>query len=187
MMTLRLSNTFAILAPLLLGGLVASARAADNSRTAISRERILNVLDSSGIHITPDQMEQLSSVTAAEPQPRLKVVSVDVLDGEFDKVRLRCEQASSCLPFFVLLHWGQPGRQNARTMQPASRPENMLVRSGKVAVLVIEGDFLRMTFPVMCLQNGSLGQLVRVLNKETKKTYLAHVTGLGVVTSVLPD
>ena len=53
----------------------------------------------------------------------------------------------------------------------------MLVRSGKVAVLVIEGDFLRMTFPVMCLQNGSLGQLVRVLNKETKKTYLAHVTG----------
>jgi flagella basal body P-ring formation protein FlgA len=72
-------------------------------------------------------------------------------------------------------------------MQPASRPENMLVRSGKVAVLVIEGDFLRMTFPVMCLQNGSLGQLVRVLNKETKKTYLAHVTGLGVVTSVLPD
>ena len=52
---------------------------------------------------------------------------------------------------------------------------------------VIEGDFLRMTFPVMCLQNGSLGQLVRVLNKETKKTYLAHVTGLGVVTSVLPD
>jgi flagella basal body P-ring formation protein FlgA len=44
-----------------------------------------------------------------------------------------------------------------------------------------------MTLPVMCLQNGGLGQQVRVLNKETKKTYLAHVTALGVVTFVLPD
>jgi len=186
-MTSRLSKTFAILTTLLLAGVFAPVRAAGNSRTPISREQILSVLATSGIHITPDQIEQLSNVTATEAKPRLKVVSIDVLDGESDKVRLQCEQASSCLPFFVLLHWGQSGRQGGKTAQPAHQPENILVRSGKAAVLVFEGDFLRMTLPVMCLQNGWLGQQVRVLNKETKKTYWARVTALGVVTSVLPD
>jgi hypothetical protein len=186
-MTTSLSRSVAIFTALLLAGMVAPVRAADNSRTPISQEQILSALNSSGIHVTSDQMEQLSTVTAAEPKPRLKVVSIDVLDGESDKVRLQCEQASSCLPFFVLLHWGQPGRQNGRTTQSAQQPENILVRSGKAAVLVFEGDFLRMTLPVMCLQNGGLGQQVRVLNKETKKTYWARVTALGVVTSVLPD
>jgi Chaperone for flagella basal body P-ring formation len=183
-----MSKTFAIITALLLAGIVTPVRAADNSRTPISRDWILGVLDASGINITPDQMEQLSSVTAAGPNPRLKVVSVEVLDGESDKVRLQCEQPNTCLPFYVLLHWGQPGsRQDGRTTQPALHPENMLVRSGKAAILVFEGDFLRMTLPVMCLQNGGLGQQVRVLNKETKKTYWARVTALGVVTSVLPD
>jgi len=186
-MTSRLSQTFAILTTLLLAGAFAPVRAADNSRTPISREQILSVLNFSGVHIKPDQVEQLSTVTTAEPNPRLKVVSIDVLDGETDKVRLQCEQVGSCLPFFVLLHWGQTGRQNGRTTQPAQQAENILVRSGKAAVLVFEGDFLRMTLPVMCLQNGGLGQQVRVLNKETKKTYWARVTALGVVTSVLPD
>ena len=37
------------------------ARADDNPRTPIGREWILGALDSSGIKITPDQMEQLSS------------------------------------------------------------------------------------------------------------------------------
>ena len=62
-----------------------------------------------------------------------------------------------------------------------------LLDASGTAVLVFEGDFLRMTLPVMCLQNGGLGQQVRVLNRETKKTYWARVTALGVVTSVLPD
>jgi Chaperone for flagella basal body P-ring formation len=187
MMPSRLSRTFALLAALLLAAAVTPVRAADNARTPISRDWILGVLETSGINITPDQMEQLSTVTAVGPKPRLKVVSVEVLDGESDKVRLQCQQPNTCLPFFVLLHWGQPGRQNGRTTQPAQQPENILVRSGKAAVLVFEGDFLRMTLPVMCLQNGGLGQQVRVLDKETKKTYLARVTALGVVTSVLPD
>jgi hypothetical protein len=185
-MTTSLSNTFVTFTAVLLAGMFSHVRAADNSRTPISREQILSVLNSSGINIAPDQMELLSTVTSSEPKPRMKVISVDVLDGESDKVRLQCEQAS-CLPFYVLLHWGQPGRQTGSGTQPAPPPENMLVRSGKAAVLVFEGDFLRMTLPVMCLQNGGLGQQVRVLNKETKKTYWARVTALGVVTSVLPD
>src|SRR6266849_4736445 len=67
------------------------------------------------------------------------------------------------------------------------RSADVWVRSGKVAVLVFEGEFIRMTLPVLCLQSGGRGQRVRVVNRETKRTYLARVTGPGVVTSVLSD
>jgi hypothetical protein len=109
MMTSRPSITFLIFTALLLAGSVAPVRAADNSRAPISREQIVSVINSSGIHITPDQMEQLSSVSATQSKPRLNVVGVDVLDGDSDKVLLRCEQPNTCLPFYVLLHWGHPG------------------------------------------------------------------------------
>ena len=194
-MTQRLIKVLALFAALLLGGTAAPASADDNPRTPISREWILSTLEVSGIRIAPGQLEQLSSVNAAEPNPRLKVLSVDVLDGESDKVRLQCEHPHTCLPFYVLLHWGQPGdqqvalsgRQDQRTTPRGLRPQDVLVRSGKAAILVFEGEFIRMTLPVTCLQNGGRGQQVRVVNKETKKTYLVRVTGPGVVTSVLSD
>jgi hypothetical protein len=195
-MTLTVFKALAISTALLLIGAAVPARADDNPRTPIAREWILGALDSSGIKITPDQMEQLSSVTATEAKPRLKVVSVEVLDGESDRVRLQCQHPNTCLPFYVLLHWGQPddeqsalsGPQNGRAPGGrAKKPESMWVRSGKTAVMVFEGELIRMTLPVMCLQSGGQGQRVRVINRETKKTYLARVTGVGVVTSVLPD
>ena len=194
-MTSRLLKVFAILATLLPTGAVVLLRADENPRTPISREWILGAIDSSGIQIAPGQLEQLSSVTAAVPNPRLKVLSVEVLNGESDKVRLRCEHPNTCLPFYVLLHWGQPGdeqsalsgRQHGKLTRPGLRPADVWVRSGKAAVLVFEGEFIRMTLPVLCLQSGGRGQRVRVVNRETKRTYLARVTGPGVVTSVLSD
>ena len=47
-------------------------RADDNPRTPIGRDWILGALDSSGIQITPDQMEQLSSVTATRSEASIK-------------------------------------------------------------------------------------------------------------------
>jgi len=81
-------------------------------------------------------------------------------------------------------------RRNGRAQDGrAKKPENMWVRSGKTAVMVFEGELIRMTLPVMCLQSGGQGQRVEseMINRETKKTYLARVTGVGVVTSVLSD
>ena len=192
-MRLRLAKAFAIFNVLLLAGTGASVRADDNPRTPISRECILGALHSSGISILPDQMEQLSGMTAAEPNPPLKVLSIDMLDADSDKVLLRCEHPNTCLPFYVLVHWGRvEDGSAARPGQPDGKPEqlnsgDLLVRSGKTVVLMLEGEYIHMTLPVLCLQNGGRGQQVRVISKDTKKRYLARVTGRGVVTSVLSE
>jgi len=188
----RVAKVFVAFAGLLLAGAKVSVRADDHPRTPIRREWIMGALISSGVQIEPGQLEALSSVTAAVPNPRLRVVSVEVLDGESDRARLQCERTDTCLPFYVVVHWGQPGNaQGAGSGRHGIglglRPEDVLVRSGKAAVLVFEGEHVHMTLPVLCLQNGGRGQRVRVINKENKKVYLARVTGPGVVTSVLSD
>lgn len=194
-MTSRLVRVMAIGCVLLLAGAVTSVRADDNARTPISRENILTALHGSGIGVAATQMEQLSGVTAAETNPLLRVVSVDMLDGESDKVLLRCEHPNTCLPFFVLVHWGQPGSESAirsgrsseRPSQAAAPSKDLLVRSGRFVILMLDGEYIHMTMPVLCLQNGGRGQQVRVISKTTKKRYIARVTGPGVVTSVLAE
>ena len=180
---------------LLLAGAGATVRAQEASRTPISRDCILRALHSSGVSILPGQMEELSGMTAAEPNPPLKVLSIDMLDADSDKVLLRCEHPNTCLPFYVLVHWGQledgstsrPGQTDRKPAQPEQRAGNLLVRSGRTVVLMLEGEYIHMTLPVLCLQNGGRGQQVRVISKDTKKRYVARVTGPGVVKSVLSE
>jgi Chaperone for flagella basal body P-ring formation len=180
---------------LLLAGAGISVRAEDAPRTRISRECILRALHSSGVSILPNQVEELSGMTAAEPNRPLKVLSIDMLDADSDKVLLRCEHPNTCLPFYVLVHWGRledgsvsrPGQTDRKQAQPEQRAGNLLVRSGRIVVLILDGEYIHMTMPVLCLQNGGRGQQVRVISKDTKKRYVARVTGPGVVTSVLSE
>jgi hypothetical protein len=193
-MTSPLTRLFAIFAVLLAGASVL-ARAEDNVRTTISRETILGALHSSGMQIVANQIEQLSGVTAQVPNPLLRVLSIDAMDAESDKVLMRCESPNTCLPFYVLVHWPQnirksavrPGRQDETLSQLEAQAASILVRSGKFVMLVLNGEYIHMTLPVLCLQNGGRGQQVSVINKATKKRYLARVTGPGVVTSVLQE
>jgi hypothetical protein len=193
-MTSRTTKLFAVISALLLAGAASSLRADDNGRTLISRERILGALHSSGIPVAAEQMEQLSEMTAAEQNPLLKVLSIDMMDGESDKVLLRCEHPNACLPFYVLVHWGhsgdgsgRPGQSVENLEQSGSRSQNLLVRSGKIIKLVLDGNYIHMTLPVLCLQSGGRGQRVRVISKETKKRYVARVTGPGVVTTTMSE
>jgi hypothetical protein len=193
-MTLKAIKLFAVLGALLLAGTAISLRADDNGRTLISRERILGALHSSGIRVAVEQMEQLTEMTAAEPDPLLKVLSVEMMDGESDKVLVRCEHANACLPFYVLVHWGHSGQRfgswpglSDENSSSRSRSQNLLVRSGKIVKLVLDGNYIHMTLPVLCLQSGGRGQRVRVISKETKKRYVAVVTGPGVVTTSMSE
>ncbi len=191
-MRATVGRTFVAFAASLLVAANVCVGADEHPRTPISLEWITEALISSGVQIEPDQLEALSSVTATVPHPRLRVVSVEVLDGESDRARLQCERTDTCLPFYVIVHWGQPGdvpgaASAGRAKGRAPRPEDVMVRSGRAAVLVFEGEHVHMTLPVLCLQSGGRGQRVRVINKENKKVYLARVTGPGVVTSVLSD
>jgi len=55
----------------------------------------------------------------------------------------------------------------------------LMVNQGKPAVLVMEGPSFRMTIPVVPLENGVLGQRVRVRNLDSRRIVAAEVVGPG--------
>jgi len=175
-------------------GTVPAYAAAQPGRVLITPAHMTAVLVSSGLHVTADQVEPLSPVTAAESNPRLKAANVEPLDANTTKIRMQCERTAVCLPFYVLIHWQDPDKalqaltrlpNDAPAKSHRTRAEDLLVRNGKNATLIFEGPNLRMTLPVLCLQNGARGQHVRVISQDRKKIFLARVTGPGIVTSAV--
>jgi len=55
----------------------------------------------------------------------------------------------------------------------------LMVNEGKPAVLVMEGPAFRMTMPVVALENGALGQQIRVRNPDSRRIITAEVVGPG--------
>ena len=159
-------------------------------RVPIGAGQIADAITAAGVRVTPSQIELLSSVFAAKANPKLKVVGLTPLDGGLVQARMQCENASICLPFYVLVHWQENSEaktamsswQNSIVTSPhrLSKVE-ILVHTGKSAIMVFEGNNMRMSLPVVCLQDGGRGQRVRVMNKDTKKIYVARVSGEGQV------
>jgi hypothetical protein len=174
-------------------------RAADTPpRTIITREQISNALAREGVKVTPPQVESLCAVTATQSQPRLRVVSIHSLDERTAKVQMRCDRSSICLPFYLLLHWWEAGEARSasakwgstvRSEHPQRRlpSDEILVRSGRRALLVFEGTDYRIQVPVLCMESGTRGQLVRVMSTDRKKVYVARVVSPTVLQGSLLD
>lgn len=164
------------------------AHAAVPERTAITPAQVTEVLTSSGLRITLDQLEPLTHMTATQPNPKLTATRIESLDANTTKVRLQCERTDVCLPFYVLIHWPDTDKAKQAVIGTSSRRvllEPLMVHNGKDATLIFEGQNLHMSMPVLCLQNGVRGQHVRVISKDRKKIFLARVTGPGTLTSAV--
>lgn len=174
-------------------------RAADTpSRTIITREQITSALAQEGVKVTPPQVESLCPVSATQPQPRLRVVSIDALDGQTAKVQMRCDRSSICLPFYLLLHWLETGGARSasaewgntvRSEHPQRRrpSDEILVRTGGRALLIFEGADYRIQVPVFCMESGARGQLVRVMSADRKRVYVARVINPRVLQGAFLD
>ena len=155
-------------------------------RTAITPGHITGALTTAGLRVTVGQVESLSAMTSAEPNPKLTATKVEALDANTTKVRLQCERTDVCLPFYVLVHWPEGTKEDSKgALQPHILLEPLMVHNGKDATLVFEGQNMRMIMPVLCLQNGVRGQRIRVISKDRKKVFLALVTGPGTLTSAV--
>ena len=97
---------------------------------------------------------------------------------------MRCERTSVCLPFLVLLQRDTNRNDDAFSgVQARATKRDLLVRTGKKATMVLEAGSMRMTLPVVSLQNGTRGDVVRVISGDRKRIFTARVTGLALVTA----
>jgi len=177
------------IAQMAMGTLPAYA-AIQTERMAITTAHMTAALMTAGVRVTPDQLQPLSLMTATQSNPRLTAAKIESLDANTTKVRMQCERTDVCLPFYVLIHWPEADQAKQALKDGPIRSRHLLleplmVRNGKDATLIFEGQNMRMTMPVLCLQNGVRGQHIRVISKDRKKIFLGRVTGPGTLISAV--
>lgn len=148
----------------------------------ISAGQVAAEINRMGMPVSAGQITMLADVSAATQNPALKVRSIQPQNGGGVLVRLECERAGQCLPFFVRVQTTSSGaiantNEPARAVLPSrfSSPQLPLLKSGSTATLLLEGDHVHITIPVISLQNGVPGQTIRVSSPDHRKTYSAQV------------
>jgi len=154
---------------------------------AVSAQQIAASIGKAGMQIAPDQLTLLTDVVATTATPVLAVRSVQRSGASSLLVRLECQNLGECLPFFVNVRV-RPGNavqlleasSNAAQAAPP-RSTSALVRTGMPATLELDGGRVHIHIPVVCLENGRKGQIVRARDKESRQVYAAEVVESGLL------
>jgi len=139
----------------------------------ITQEQIAAAITSGGMQVSPNQVSLLTHAVARVPQPVLKLKSIQPESNAGMIARMECANPSQCLPFLVALHTDN----GAAIVAQQSKPTELMVRAGASAILLLDGAHVHISVPVICLENGTLGQMVRAANPDKSQFYTVQVAG----------
>jgi hypothetical protein len=171
----------------------AGAESVSPERSIISPERVIRALGQAGLSAKAGDVEFLSSVSSVAQNPQLSVVNVSRWRRDDLKVRLRCRSNRECLPFYVVLRNANAKKipdnllaaaqtNSVPEQKPLRKPaEKPLVRGGQRATLVLKNHDLRITIPVICLENGARGEVIRLSSPDRKQKYAGEVVAAGLL------
>ncbi len=166
-----------------------------SGREVITTGRIALTIRDAGIPVSASQITLPAEIVAKTREPALKVVSVGAWAANPSRVRLACVISEECLPFVVTVHRGQSDRPDGSSLPASAKPpkspsveyarSKVILRIGSPAVLLLEGGHVHIELTVVCLENGAVGQTIRVAGREHGPTYLAEVCSDGFLRATL--
>jgi hypothetical protein len=170
---------------------VANAATIATERFAITPEHVSRVLNSAGIAAKTEEVQFLSAVSSAGQNPQLSVVNVSSWRNGSLKALLRCPNIRECLPFYVVLRDKRAPVQtssffnvlheNIAPQKNLKSAEKPLVVGGQRATLFIQNQNLQITLPVICLESGRKGEIIRLSSPDKKQRYQGEVVEAGVL------
>jgi hypothetical protein len=165
---------------------------------ALTVRQVAQTLSDKGIRTTEDEVSLLAKVVATEPNPALDILSVDPLaDKSIDeraetrsRVRMACHLPGRCLPFYAIVKWPEGAVEHAGASSTASiasglqtlkRSGVFTIRSGEYATLVMDDERAHIRVSVVSLENGVIGQKIRVASPDHKQKYVAEVVSASLL------
>jgi hypothetical protein len=153
---------------------------------AITVAEVANTIAAAGMDVSPNQVTLLSNAVAKMQNPALRVESIERWGDHRMKVRMDCISPDDCIPFFVAVRLShdlpgieppavRPGNRLGQVACSADAPAPCAVRAGSSAILLLEGQHIHIQLPVICLENGRVGQTIRATSKDRRQTYSAEV------------
>lgn len=167
--------------------------AAATGRHAITTGQIAAAIRGAGVAISAKQITLLTGVVARTGSPVLRVQSMEPLGGHRMKVRLECANIEECVPFYVAIDGNgessgeslpvtpAPGRTPAHIARVGTGAKTPVMRAGSPAILLLDGDQMQIQLPVVCLENGAIGQTIRVASMDRRQIYTAQVFDGGIL------
>jgi hypothetical protein len=164
-------------------------------RQFITASQIAAAINSTGLSVSTEQVSLLSDVTAKTSAPMLRVESVGAWEDNRSQVRLDCVNRDECLPFIVTVRRNRRANSQGVSIPPYPQVlgpskvdapiSKVVVRIGSSAILLLDGGHVHIQLLVVCLENGSVGQTIRVTGKGREHTYMALVGSDGFLRGVL--
>jgi hypothetical protein len=165
---------------------------------ALTVEQLAQTLSDKGIQASYQQVSLLSKVVATEPNPVLDILSVEPLGNRADVqpddarflVKMACNVRSHCLPFYVVVRLPEEAAKHPansfsafQTLGNLSLKPNSVftIRSGAHATLVMDDERAHIEVAVVSLQNGMVGQKIRVASQNHKQIYVAEVVSANLL------
>lgn len=159
--------------------------AAASGRTVITAAQVAGAINGMGMSVSADQVTLLTEVSASTGAPTLKVQSMEPWGDRRLKVRMDCATHEQCLPFYVSVRCNPENGTKAvaalidqsppMNQQSIPDPKSFAMRAGSRATLLLEKGRVHIRLSVVCLENGSAGQRIRVESKDPQKTYIAEI------------
>lgn len=183
---------FRLISTLVLSVAAAAPANAANGGDVITTAQIADAISNAGMKVSADQITLLTDVLAKTSTPTLRVQSMERWDDHRLRVRLDCANADECVPFFVAVRFSQPPAAASATPASAAtalyntpalpagstvpRSANAVaVKAGSMATLLLEGGHVHIQLVVVCLENGTPGQTIRVVSQDRRHNYMAEV------------
>ena len=199
----RCSRLFGILqaAVLLLLPNATLAQGLAAPRYPVSQADIAKALSVIGLSVEASQVHLPVQMNAAIESPKLEIVTTQPMGNSQLRLEFRCVKAAECLPFFAIVDVENANLISAeihskpvaaiaarhevkvQTGEGAAAPTR--VRVGSHAVLIIRDGHLDIRLQVLAIDNGVMGEQVRVCTLDRKKVFHATVIGEATVTEVM--
>jgi hypothetical protein len=160
-------------------------------------EAVVRGLSESGIQITSRQVLLPAKLVATESSPILDIISVEPLKDQYPdysagvtaKVRVACHIPVICIPFYAIVTLPADtfdkarfrSNKNGDTETPATKAKPSAIRFGNRAILLLNDGRAQIEISVVSLENGDVGQLIRVASPDHRHVYVAEVISASVL------
>jgi hypothetical protein len=176
--------------------LAASCHAASVAAASyVTADQILSAVAAARVPVRSAEVEFLTPIVLNLPGAMLRLAHIERSQSDSAVARLTCANPGECLPFFVILHWSDPGeriavlgplRSQPVRVNPAPRAAKvLLVRAGRQATLLMQNEKMRIATAIICLQNGSLGEQIRVSSLDHRRIMTAEVVDSGLLKGII--
>lgn len=165
----------------------AYAQTAAPAGFVIDAAQVARALAAHGAHVSAAEVLMPAKVVANAADPVLQVLQVSrntftASPGRW-WVKIGCKAAGACLPFYAVIsdpmqqaqiaQIGATGVGLHRLATP--RTSSVVIRTGNHATLVIDRERSRIELAVVALENGGIGDSIRVSSADHKQIYRAEV------------